>query len=237
MQHRIGKLALCAAAAAVAALHAPPAHVLRVATWNLLAYDETAAPSRRPPMLLILPGLDPDLVIVQELLTPPAADSFASLLKTALPARVWKGGSSTFISTTQSAIYYDSLRVSISNLTSIATGGPRQVLIALVRPNGYRANAASFRLYSLHFKAGDGTVPSDSSTRTAECTSLLGYTRLTESQADNDGRLKDPFNMTGVWNNPSYAPYHSQSPCAGAGCVGSSGGWTTASTCCSAPIR
>src|SRR5437867_165651 len=111
MQHRIGKLALCAAAAAVAALHAPPAHALRVASWNLLVYDETAAPSRRPPMLQILPGLDPDVMIVQELLTPPA----------------------------------------------------------------------------VHFKAGDGTVPSDSSTRTAECTSLLGYTRLTESQADNDG--------------------------------------------------
>src|SRR5439155_7486027 len=135
----------------------------------------------------------------------------------------------------------------ISNLTSIATGGPRQVLIALVRPNGYRANAASFRLYSLHFKAGDGTVPSDSTTRTAECTSLrntlnlapagtnllmggdtnfygafeTGYTRLTESQADNDGRLKDPLNMPGLWNNPGYAPYHSQSPCGEATCIGS----------------
>jgi hypothetical protein len=52
----------------------------------------------------------------------------------------------------------------------------------------------------------------------------VGYTRLTESQADNDGRLRDPLTMSGVWNNPAYAPYHSQSPCAGAGCVGSSGG-------------
>jgi hypothetical protein len=164
---------------------------------------------------------------------------------------VWKGGSSTFILGTQSAMYYDSLTVSISNLSSVTTGGPRQVLVALVRPTGYLANAASFRLYSVHFKAGDGALtPSDSSQRTLECTNLrntlnaapagtnllvggdtnfygsfeTGYTRLTESQADNDGRMRDPQTISGLWNNPAFAPLHSQSPCAGAGCIGSSGG-------------
>src|SRR5205814_10576888 len=50
----------------------------------------------------------------------------------------------------------DSLQVAISNLGAVATGGPRQVLVALVRPNGYGANAASFRIYSIHLKAGSG---------------------------------------------------------------------------------
>jgi len=232
------------------AAFAAPAHALRVATWNLLAYDDAAVPARRPFLLQIVPGLDPDVIVVQELLTAPAADSFANVLKATLPGRVWKGGSSTFLLVAQSAIYYDSLAVSISNLTSVATGGPRQVLVALVRPLGYRANAAAFRLYSMHLKAGDGTVPTDSSTRTLECTNLrnalntapagtnlllggdsnfygafeTGYTRLTESQADNDGRLRDPLTMPGTWNSPGYAPYHSQSPCAGSPCIGSSGG-------------
>jgi hypothetical protein len=126
--------------------------------------------------------------------------------------------------------------------------------VALVRPVGYLANAASFRLYSIHFKAGNGaggtSPPTDSTQRTLECTNLrntlnaapagtnlvmggdtnfygsfeTGYTRLTESQADNDGRLKDPYTMTGLWNNPSYAALHTQSPCNGAACVGSGGG-------------
>src|SRR4030095_11157568 len=138
-----------------------------------------------------------------------------NLRKSPMLGRVWKGGSSTYIVGTQSAIYYDSLAVSISNLTAVTTGGPRQVLVARVRPNGYKATAASFRLYSVHFKAGDGAVtPSDSSQRTLQCTNLrttlniapagtnllvggdtnfygsfeTGYPRLTESQADNDGR-------------------------------------------------
>src|SRR5262245_49050499 len=130
---------LAGVAALVLAL-ASPAHALRVATWNLLAYDDAAVPSRRPFLIQVVPGLDPDVMVVQELLTPGAADSFANLLKATMPARVWKGGSTTFISVAQSALYYDSLKVSISNLTSFATGGPRQVLVALVRPNGYLAS-------------------------------------------------------------------------------------------------
>ena len=239
---------------ALLAAGAPPARALLVATWNLLAFDDAAVPSRRPNMLQVLPGLNPDVMVVQELLTSGAADSFATLLRTALPAKRWLGGASTFLVTTQSALYYDSLQVSASNLTAISTGGPRQVLVALIRPSGYAANAASFRLYSIHFKAGNGaggtSPPSDSSTRTLECTNLrntlntapagtnllmggdtnfyglfeTGYTRLTESQADNDGRLKDNLSMPGLWNNPSYAPNHTQSPCGEPTCIGSGGG-------------
>lgn len=239
------------AALALLAALAAPAYALRVVSWNLLAYDDAAVPVRRPHMIQVVPGLDPDVMIVQELMTAPAADSFANLLKATMPGKVWKGGSSTFILGTQSAFYYDSLIVSLSNLTAVTTGGPRQVEVALVRPNGYKANAAAFRVYSVHFKAGIGDVaPTDSSTRHLECTNLRnnlnnapagtnillggdtnfygsyesGYARLTESQADNDGRLRDPLTLSGVWNNPAYAPHHTQSPCAGSPCIGSSGG-------------
>lgn len=235
-------------------LAAVPAHAFRVVTWNLLAYDDVAAHARRGAVLTVLPTLDPDVIILQELITNTAADSFATFLRTAIPGKNWAGGTATFIAGTQSALFYDANKFAHSNLTSVTTGGPRQALVALLRPNGYRANAASFRLYSIHFKAGNGaggtSPPSDSATRTLECTNLrntlnaapagtnmllggdtnfygsfeTGYTRLTESQADNDGRLRDPLTMTGLWNNPAYAGLLTQSPCAGAGCVGSSGG-------------
>src|SRR5262245_10396668 len=107
---------------AVALLAATPAHALRVAPWNLLAYDDAAVPARRLNMIKVVPGLNPDVMIVQELLTSTAADSFANLLKATMPGRVWKGGSSTFILGTQSAMYYDSLTVSISNLSAVTTG-------------------------------------------------------------------------------------------------------------------
>ena len=251
MNRLLARLPLVLAALLIAVA---PAHAVRVVTWNLLVYDDVAAHARRSSTLTVLPSLDPDVMIVQELLTNTAADSFATFLRTAMPSKRWIGGNSTFILGTQSALYYDSLKFTHSNLTSVATGGPRQALVALMRPNGYRANAASFRIYSIHFKAGNGaggtSPPTDSSTRTMECTNLrntlnlapagtnillggdtnfygsfeTGYTRLTESQADNDGRLKDPLTMPGLWNDPAYARLHTQSPCAGAGCIGSSGG-------------
>jgi endonuclease/exonuclease/phosphatase family metal-dependent hydrolase len=238
-------------AAVLLALHAPPAHALRVATWNLALYDDAAVPVRRPWMIQVVPGVSPDVMIVQELFTVAAADSFANLLRATMPDKVWKGGSATYVISAQSAIYSDSLQVTVSNVSAVHTGGPRDALVALVRPRGYLANAASFRIYSIHFKAGDGaTTPTDSSQRTLECTNLrtalntapagtnllmggdtnfygsfeTGYTRLTESQADNDGRLKDNLSMPGLWNNAAYAPFHTQSPCAGSGCLGSNGG-------------
>ena len=87
MNHPRTRLAIITALAA-AILAASPAHALRVATWNLLAYDDAAVPSRRPNMIQVVPGLNPDVMIVQELLTSTAADSFANLLKATMPARV-----------------------------------------------------------------------------------------------------------------------------------------------------
>jgi len=88
MSSKRGRFILVALAAAM--LAAQPAHALRVATWNLLAYDDAAVPNRRPYMIQVVPGLNPDVMIVQELLTASAADSFANLLKASMPARVWK---------------------------------------------------------------------------------------------------------------------------------------------------
>ena len=58
-------------------------------------------------------------------------ESFAAFLRASLPGKRWIGGSSTFLLTTQSALYYDSLQVAHSNLVAVNTGGPRQVLVAL----------------------------------------------------------------------------------------------------------
>ena len=37
------------------------------------------------------------------------------------------------------------------------------------------------------------------------------YAGLVEDMPSNDGNFLDPLSMTGTWNNPSYAPYHTQS--------------------------
>lgn len=229
-----------------------PAHALRVTTWNLLDYPNLNFTARQVHFRTVMSALDTDVLMVQELKTSAGADSFLAVLKSTWPTKVWKGGATTFIATTESALYYDSLKVTHSNLVALATAGPRDVLVAVIRPIGYRTAASQFRVYSAHLKAGNpSTSPADSTTRRQECTDLRnhmnaaaagtnillmgdmnfygswegGYIRLVESQADNDGRMQDPITMSGSWQSPTNAIHHTQCPCNTTGCTaGFSGG-------------
>ncbi|MEO5987325.1 MAG: choice-of-anchor D domain-containing protein [Candidatus Eisenbacteria bacterium] len=256
-EHLRKRTAWLASLIVVLASLAAPAHALRVTTWNLLDYREGTLEARQVHFRKVMGAIDTDVLVVQELKSAAAADSFLNnVLRVAQPTRVWKGGASTFLSTTESSLYYDSLKVTHTNLGAVATGGPRQVLVALIKPNGYRTASSWFRLYSAHLKAGQPAVtgsPPDSALRRTECTNLRntlnaapantnillggdmnfygdfegGYSRLTESQLDNDGRLKDPLTMPGTWQNPGYAIHHTQCPCITGDCpagFGFSGG-------------
>ncbi len=223
------------------ALTFAPAEALRIATWNITVYPSNLT-VRQDDFRTVMAAMDPDVLVVQELTTQAGRDSFYfNVLKNVSPARVWK--QSSFIATTESAVFWDSLKVTVLNVVSFATAGPRDVLRFRVRPVGYASNTASALVYSLHLKAGN-TAP-DEATRQAECTDIrnqlnfdgdngnhllvggdynaydssdLGYVRLLESQVDNDGRLKDPINTAGSWTaNPAFAAVHTQSPCSNPG--------------------
>ena len=211
-------------------LAAAPAHAFRVTTWNLLDYPAFNLAGRQPNFRTVMAALPTDVLIVQELHSAAGADSFLyNVLRVAQPTRPWLR--SDYLDATESVIYYDSLSVaSVSNLGAISDGGPRQVLLALIKPRGDLSSPGWFRIYSMHLKAGDGSVTaSDSATRTVECTNLRtvlnntvttnvgpnfilggdtnfygafesGYTRLTESQTNNKGRSKDVLTMPGSWH-------------------------------------
>ncbi len=105
------------------------------------------------------------------------------------------------------------------------------------RPDGYSSSSADFRILSTHLKAGDTT--SDEAIRLTMTNVIrdylnglpsgshfivLGdlnvytntddsYERLIRSEADNDGRSKDPINKQGAWHdNYTYRMTHTQSP-------------------------
>ncbi len=238
---------------ALALLAAVPAHALKVATWNLWEYPTSLLSTRQPNMRIVMAGLNPDIIMVQELAedgTNAPRDTFMNVLRAALPARHW--GASPLLTGTQSVIYWDSLAVDVSSFTAITTGGPRMVLRGTVKPLGYVSKEAWFRLYSFHLKAGNTVA--DANTRAAECSSLrtsintasivnfgpnflvggdsnfytadeVGYVNLTQSGTNNNGRGKDPLTMPGNWHvNAGYAIHMTQCPC-NTGCLaGFSGG-------------
>jgi hypothetical protein len=245
------RLAARALALALAgALIAPPAHALRVVTWNLTIYPGLALGIRQPHFRTVFANIEADVLIVQELGSAAGRDSLLNNVLNVVEPGEWVGGG--FIASTESAIYWKPASVNVSNIGSFATAGPRDVYQCVVRPVGYVSNQAAMRVYSVHLKAGD-SMP-DSAQRHTEASDIRNvlnsvnvgaigpnfmiggdyniyratesaYIRLTESQADNDGRCKDPLLMPGNWHlNSGYALYMTQCPCE-SGCVsGFSGG-------------
>jgi len=140
-------------------------------------------------------------------------------------------------------VFWKTAKVSAFNVGAVGSVGvgPRLKMLFGLRVAGY-PNSLFLRVYSMHLKAGDLSTTADSTTRRLECADLRtlfnalptgtnflllgdsnfytalegGYLRLTESQADNDGRLVDPLPMPGNWHvNSLYKNYDTQCPCAG----------------------
>jgi endonuclease/exonuclease/phosphatase family metal-dependent hydrolase len=232
---------------------AAPALALKVATWNLLNYPDVELAVRQPNLRTAIAALDPDVIMLQELKSSAGRDSFLiNVLRVVQPGQ-WS--STSYISSCESAVFYKPAKVTVTfSGSAIPTYGPRDVLAVRVRLAGYLSKEAELRLYSVHFKAGQPTpTPDDSATRRLECADLRnnmnlaaptltsnflvggdtnfygdwegGYIRLTENQADNDGRCKDPLSMPGTWNAYAYRANHTQSTCASGLCPA---GWPTA---------
>jgi len=185
----LGFALLLVASLATQLLAVPPAQALKVATWNLLGYDDSLNPSpitpRQPHFRTVMAAMDPDVLIVQELFTPSAADSFLNNVLNVVQPGQWVRGPFIVSSPkqTQSAAFWKPSKVNVTNTVSIDVGGPRLVLICVVKPNGYLTNPGWFRLYSLHFKAGNTTA--DSTTRKTECTNLRTAVNNLVSQGPN----------------------------------------------------
>jgi FlgD Ig-like domain len=167
---------------------AGPAHALKVATWNLLDYDDSTTPSiitpRQQYFRTAMAAMDPDVIMVQELLSVAAADSFLNdVLNVVAPGQYTRAPYIVSTPTTQSCVFYKPAKVNVTNSVTINDGGPRNVLVCIVKPVGYLTNPGWFRLYSIHLKAS--SVPSDSTTRRVECNNLRNAINNLTSQGPN----------------------------------------------------
>src|SRR5262252_5938446 len=120
--------------AAFSLLPAAPAHALKVATWNLLDYDDSLNPTsvtpRQPYYRTVMAAMDPDVIIVQELMTPSAADSFLNNVLNVVEPGQWTRG--PFIQSTpatKSCAYWKPAKVNVTNSVSVSVGGTRNVLL------------------------------------------------------------------------------------------------------------
>ncbi len=209
---------------------------LRVVTYNVLNFPGSTGTSRLDDFRVILEDLDPDVLVVQEMLS---AAGMNQILDSALnyysPGEYAAG---PFVDgyDTDNALYYKIATVDYISHQEITTA-LRNISEYVVRPVGYTSSDANVRVYSLHLKAG--STSEDQTKRLAECTILrehmnaypsggsfmvagdynirasteTSYQKLIGSEADNDGRVMDPISRPGTWHDSySFADIHTQSP-------------------------
>jgi hypothetical protein len=219
---------------------APSAHALRIVNYNIMNYPSVNLAGRQPHFRAVLAPLAADVVVVQEMQSQAGVDSFRTNVLNVLEPGAWLSAPFTNGNDTDNALFYKPSRVQFLGGWSWYPNPAnllRLVNCYRLKPVGYAAEEAELRVYSQHLKASQGFEAQ----RLAEATGirdsmnavppgthaiLLGdfniysgaepaFTKLLESQADNDGRLYDPLNAPlSDWQDVvSLAPIHTQSPC------------------------
>ena len=216
---------------------------LRIATYNLLKFPFDNGASRIIHFRTVMQALQPDILLVQELESEQGMLTFLREVLNAGQGNVYQSAPYANGFDTDNGLFYKTGKVSLL--------GAQQIRTSLRDISEYVLSApgAEFHCYSLHLKAGN--TPEDENRRRNEATILRNYlnnlpantnfivvgdfnsyrssdaglAKLTESQADNDGRGFDPLNSTGSWNNNSgFAVIHTQSTRTAAVDSGSTGG-------------
>ena len=197
-----------------------------IMTYNILNYPFTDTTSRNPYFRTIFENIQPDILVVQEIVSQVSVDSFLSKI---LNRSASGYASGTFINGNDldRALFYK------SNLFTFISNTPIHTTLRDINEFRLRHNASGDTLiiFAVHLKAN----VEDSLARAAEVDSLrkrtnslpsnsnfivlgdfniyssneLAYKKLKNQSLP--GYFIDPLNLTGIWNNGSYALYHTQS--------------------------
>jgi endonuclease/exonuclease/phosphatase family metal-dependent hydrolase len=202
---------------------------LRIVTYNILNYDGLDA-NRNNNFKTVLNSLNADIIVVQEIVSQSAVDSFAiSALNNNLATIAFHDGY-----TTDNHIFYNPFEVQFLTANYISTSlrdiAEYKLRIPLTDDTVF--------VYSAHLKAGNPDYGDDDQQRLAEATVLRNhlnnlpqntsfilcgdlnlyrssepaYQKLISEEQGNYGQLFDPIDRPGDWhNNSSFDDIHSQS--------------------------
>ena len=206
---------------------------LKIMSYNVLNYPGTDTAVRNPYFRTVIRNTNPDILVVQEMQSQAGMNGFLSNVMNASGNNYSAG---TFINGPDSdnGIFFKTNKFIFISNTPIRTA-LRDISEFKIIHTNYPSD--TLHIYSVHLKASEGST--NENLRAAEVDSLrkltnslppgalyivLGdfniyrsgepaYIKLLEINQNNTGHFIDPIpNMTGTWNNPAYAEYHTQSP-------------------------
>ncbi len=209
---------------------------LKVVTYNILNFPGTTGSAREDDFIKVCDELEADIIVVQEMLSQTGTDQFLDdILNYTVPGTYAAG---PFVNgyDTDNALFYRTATVDYISHQEISTA-LRNISEYVLRPVGYSSSDAELTIYSLHLKAG--STSTDQTKRLAEATILRNhmnnhdpdahfmvagdlnirgssesaYQKFVGSEANNNGRVKDPINRPGYWHDSyTFRDIHTQSP-------------------------
>ena len=229
-------LVLVALGVALVMLTPQPAAAVRVVTYNILNFPGSTGGAREDDFRIVVEELNADVLVVQEMLSSTGVSQFLNNVLNY--GSTGEYAAAPFINgpDTDNALFYRVSTIDFVSSQEISTA-LRNISEYTVRPVGYSSSGAEFRVYSQHLKAGSTTT--DKTKRLAEATILRNhmngfpadecfmvagdlnirassesaYQKLVGSEANNNGRVKDPLDEPGTWHdNAGFAWIHTQSP-------------------------
>lgn len=199
---------------------------IRVATYNLLAYDGA---DRNEYFRTVLESIKPDILAVQEMDTSIAIPGFLIGVLNAGSVTDYQAGVFVNGPDSDNALFFRASKFEFIANQPIKTALRDMNDFSLI----HRQTGLSIRIISVHLNAGEA----DSAFRSAEIDSLrkytdalpigtnflvvgdfniygseeYGYRKLVAVKPGAGGHAVDPISMTGIWNEHSYAGFHTQS--------------------------
>lgn len=206
---------------------------INLVSYNLLNYEGIQADTaiRNPYFRKIMQSLQPDLLVCEEVKAYQGILGFVAHVMND-SADIYSLG--TFITgfDTNKALIYRKEKFNFISNYAIKTDLRDINEFTVV----HKASGDTLRLYAVHLKASSSN--DDEEQRASEVDSLrkrtnalpagtdfivcgdfniyntneAAYQKLIQNNATDDGHVMDPILISGVFNNPSYAKYHTQSP-------------------------
>jgi endonuclease/exonuclease/phosphatase family metal-dependent hydrolase len=210
-------------------------HAVKIVTWNILNFPGTDFEERIDDFRLILDEIEPDILVVQQMLSQEGVIKFKNKILNYKSAKPYARAPFFDGPDTDNAVFYKKALLKLISHQQIPTPlrDISEYFFLIKKEPGKNVR---FRLYSVHLKAGRSssdkkkreeearilrdylnTLPSDSLFMVCGDFNIYTSTEkafkiLTENEVDNDGRLKDPLEELGNWHDKKkYAELHSQS--------------------------
>lgn len=211
---------------------ASPASALRVTSYNILNYSS----GRTNEFRTVLAEVQPDVLVVQEILSQSAVNGFRTNVLEVVNPGEWSAGTFVNGADTDNAIYFRTAKVDTLGHHVISTA-LRDIDEWTIRPKSHSSPAAEMRLYVVHLKASQGsdnvakrllevqhmrawmeTYPVGESYAVTGDFNIYtstesAYQYMTNPANGPAGVVVDPIQREGNWHvNPAFADIHTQSP-------------------------